>query len=45
VWNNATLGGAVQNIAACKLVNNEPRISFDMLCHYARINATAYLVL
>lgn len=44
LWNYATLGGAVQNVAECKLVNNEPRISFEVLCHYARIDLTAYLV-
>lgn len=44
LWNNVTLDGAVQNITGVKLVNNEPRISFDVLCHYARIDATALLI-
>jgi len=44
LWEHVTLHQTVQQAAGIRLVNNEPRISFEQLCHYARIDVTALLI-
>lgn len=43
LWGHVTLDDNAQNVSGVRLVHNEPRLSFDMLCHYARIDIGAEL--